>query len=64
MHVNKLTEKLSVGPQIAPTDVDTLKRQGFRAIIGNRPDGEGADQPGFAESFSVSLLTCMASSPS
>lgn len=49
MDVNKLTEKLSVGPQIAPADVEDLKRQGFRAIIGNRPDGEGADQPGFAE---------------
>ncbi|SHF71314.1 sulfide:quinone oxidoreductase [Modicisalibacter ilicicola DSM 19980] len=49
MEIKKLTNKLSVGPQIAPVDVETLKQEGFRSIIVNRPDGEGPDQPNFAE---------------
>ena len=49
MTTHKLTDALSVGPQIAPPDIAALKAQGFRAIICNRPDGEGADQPTFAE---------------
>lgn len=49
MDIRKLTSKLSVGPQIAPVDVETLKQEGFRSIIVNRPDGEGPDQPNFAE---------------
>lgn len=44
-----LAPNLSVSPQIVVDDLATLKAQGFRAIICNRPDGEGADQPGYAE---------------
>lgn len=32
-----------------PTDMQTIKDAGFRAIICNRPDGEAADQPTFEE---------------
>ncbi len=49
MDVKKLTDRLSVGPQITPADVADLKSRGFRSIIVNRPDGEGGDQPAFAE---------------
>lgn len=44
-----LTASLSVAPQISPADVAGLAEAGYRAIICNRPDGEAADQPSFAE---------------
>ncbi|WOI57953.1 TIGR01244 family sulfur transferase [Palleronia sp. LCG004] len=49
MDVKKLDHRISVGPQIAATDLDDLKARGFRSIIVNRPDGEDDDQPAFAE---------------
>jgi sulfide:quinone oxidoreductase len=45
----KLSDDVSVAPQIAPHAVADLAKQGFKSIICNRPDGEGADQPGFVE---------------
>lgn len=45
MERKNLTEAFSIGPQIRPGDVAALKEAGFRAIICNRPDGEGTDQP-------------------
>lgn len=48
MDARKLTEALSVGPQITPDEVAAARAQGFRAIVCNRPDGEG-DQADFAE---------------
>jgi sulfide:quinone oxidoreductase len=44
-----VTPTLSVSAQVMPDEVAGLARAGFRAIICNRPDGEGADQPVFAE---------------
>ena len=49
MDIKKLTSKISVAPQITPADMKAIKDRGFRAIICNRPDGEGADQPTFKE---------------
>ena len=49
MDLKKITEKTSVSAQITPQDMAAIKAAGFRAIICNRPDGEGADQPGFDE---------------
>lgn len=49
MKIKKLSEQVSVTPQIEITDVDAIKAAGFRAIVCNRPDGEGADQPSFEE---------------
>jgi sulfide:quinone oxidoreductase len=49
MELHPLSDRLSVSPQISADDVAALKQQGFRAIICNRPDGEGNDQPNFAE---------------
>lgn len=45
MDIRTITPALSVSPQIAPGDIAAVKDAGFRAIICNRPDGEGADQP-------------------
>ncbi len=49
MEIKTIDKGLSVSPQIAAADVAELKKQGFRSIICNRPDGEGADQQTFAE---------------
>ena len=43
--LERLTPFLSVSPQIEAGDVGVLVAQGYRAIICNRPDGEGEDQP-------------------
>ena len=49
MELKKITGKVSVSPQITPDDIKEVATKGFRAIICNRPDGEGADQPSFEE---------------
>src|SRR5262245_5719689 len=36
----RVTDQLSVSPQISLADVDEAARQGFRLIVNNRPDGE------------------------
>jgi uncharacterized protein (TIGR01244 family) len=41
----RVTDRISVSPQIALDDVDEAARQGFRLIINNRPDGEDPVQP-------------------
>jgi uncharacterized protein (TIGR01244 family) len=41
----RVTDQLSVSPQISLDDVDEAARQGFRLIINNRPDGEEPGQP-------------------
>ncbi|WP_017667850.1 TIGR01244 family sulfur transferase [Sandarakinorhabdus sp. AAP62] len=45
----RITEGVSVAPQIAPEDVALAAAQGFRCIVNNRPDGESFDQPPGAE---------------
>ena len=49
MELKKLSDNVSVSPQITAGDMAAIIDAGFRAIICNRPDGEGADQPGFEE---------------
>ena len=49
MEIKRITDKVSVAPQIFVKDIADIKKSGFRAIICNRPDGEGADQPSYAE---------------
>lgn len=49
MDIRHLASGLSVSEQIFPNHLNELKNSGFRAIICNRPDGEGSDQPLFAE---------------
>jgi uncharacterized protein (TIGR01244 family) len=45
----RVTEDLSVAPQISVADVAEAKRQGFTTIINNRPDGEDPDAAQSAE---------------
>ncbi len=49
MDLREISPKFTVSPQIAVGDMAALRAEGIRAIICNRPDGEGADQPGFEE---------------
>lgn len=49
MKIQHLAPGLSVSEQILPEQLSELKAAGFRAIICNRPDGEGNDQPLFGE---------------
>jgi sulfide:quinone oxidoreductase len=45
MDIRKITDELSVSPQICCEDVAAIAAAGFRAVICNRPDGESSDQP-------------------
>ena len=49
MNIKPVTTALSVSEQIVVADVAEIVAAGFKSIICNRPDGEGADQPAFAE---------------
>ncbi len=49
MQINKVTNYVSVSPQIQLEDVKTLAELGFKSIICNRPDGEDPGQPNFVE---------------
>ncbi|MCA1286653.1 bifunctional protein tyrosine phosphatase family protein/NAD(P)/FAD-dependent oxidoreductase [Salipiger bermudensis] len=49
MEFRKINDDLTVSPQIAASDLSDIAAAGYRSIICNRPDGEGADQPGFEE---------------
>ncbi len=46
--IKRLTDTLSVAPQISEADLAALAAQGFRSVINNRPDGEAHDQPASA----------------
>ena len=45
MDIRKITDELSVAPQISACDIGAIAVAGFRAVICNRPDGESSDQP-------------------
>ncbi|MCA0930375.1 bifunctional protein tyrosine phosphatase family protein/NAD(P)/FAD-dependent oxidoreductase [Ruegeria profundi] len=49
MELRKISPKFTVSPQISVEDIPAIAAEGFQAIICNRPDGEGADQPSFEE---------------
>lgn len=45
MEIRKLTDEISVSPQIRLEDIHELARLGFKSIISDRPDKEENDQP-------------------
>ena len=50
MELHTLNPDLSISSQIQIDDLPALQRAGIRAIICNRPDGEGPDpQPSFSQ---------------
>lgn len=42
--IRRITERVSVAPQICVEDVKDIAAQGYRTIMNNRPDGEGPGQ--------------------
>jgi uncharacterized protein (TIGR01244 family) len=42
---HRVTERLSVAPQLAPADMAAAAQQGFVRVVCNRPDSEGPGQP-------------------
>lgn len=49
MEMTRLDARLSVSPQIRPSELEEILRQGFRMVINNRRDGEEPGQPTSAE---------------
>lgn len=49
MDIRTLSTELSVAPQITAADLAAIAAAGYRSVVCNRPDGEAADQPGYAE---------------
>ena len=49
MQIHKLTDQLSVSPQVALNDISKLSALGFKSVICNRPDQESDDQPDMFE---------------
>ena len=45
MSPKKVSDQLSVSPQLSLADIDDAAARGFRMIVNNRPDGEEAGQP-------------------
>ena len=48
MEIKKLSDEVSVSPQIGVDELTEISSAGFRSIICNRPDGESTDQAAFA----------------
>ncbi len=44
----QITDHFYAAPQIEPDEIDLAAKEGFAAIIMNRPDGETPDQPATA----------------
>ncbi len=49
MQPKTLCEKLGVGPQLQPDQMQVLADQGYKSVINCRPDGEQPGQPTSAE---------------
>jgi sulfide:quinone oxidoreductase len=49
MDLRQLTPTFAVAPQLQSSELAAVADGGFRSVICNRPDGEGNDQPNFAE---------------
>lgn len=49
MDIKKLSNEVSVSPQISVEDCAELLKMGFKSIICNRPDGECDTQPLFSQ---------------
>ena len=45
MDLRKVTDTISVSPQLSPDDMKAVADAGFRSIVCNRPDGEEPGQP-------------------
>ena len=55
MNLKKIDEGFCVTEQLSVEDVKTLAAQGVKSLICNRPDGEVADQPSYADIAEAAL---------
>jgi len=55
MIIKNITEDFAVAEQLTAADVDALAAQGVKSLMCNRPDGEAAEQPAFAEVEAAAL---------
>lgn len=49
MDIRYLDKNVAIASQVTPDALFGLCEAGFATIICNRPEGEGGDQPSFAE---------------
>ena len=49
MELTRLSDRLTVSPQIAIEDIEALAQAGFTGIVNNRPEQESPDQPPSSE---------------
>lgn len=49
MQTKQVTDTFSISDQLSPADVDQLAAAGIKTLVCNRPDGEVANQPTFAD---------------
>ena len=54
-NITRHTDKFGTAPQLSPTDMTEVAALGFKTVVNNRPDGEGADQPSFKEIEAAAL---------
>ncbi|HAI31201.1 MULTISPECIES: TIGR01244 family sulfur transferase [unclassified Thalassospira] len=47
--MKRLSDELTVSPQMPLEAIDEIAKAGFKTIICNRPDGEDPGQPSFSE---------------
>lgn len=47
--MKRLSDELTVSPQLPIEAIDEVAKEGFKTIICNRPDNEDPGQPSFAE---------------
>ena len=45
MSITLIAPDFAVSPQLRPEELPEIAAAGYRAIVNNRPDGEGPDQP-------------------
>ncbi|MBU2408315.1 MAG: TIGR01244 family phosphatase [Gammaproteobacteria bacterium] len=45
MNYTRISDRLTVSPQIAVEDIAALAKDGFTGIVNNRPEQEAPDQP-------------------
>jgi TIGR01244 family protein len=49
MRIKRLNGMFTVATQVDLNKIRKIAEAGYKTIVCNRPDGEGADQPGFRE---------------
>ena len=63
-NINKLTDELSVAPQLVASDIDAISQLKFRSILCNRPDQEEQGQPVYDDIRKLAEACLLYTSPS